>query len=322
LGAVLTAVAASAQQPAAKAPKVAVPESVAFEIDEAAERFNKAVGDGLAQRLEELRTILKDASARVRTALDRAQREQTEEANQAYEMVISGELLHVQTALQGIVNERTSVFDAQRELTRRLERVRTTLTKDAATYAREAKERQAEVAQLSAQLDILVDKHRAVIDAGSELPAEEDLRVRALADRLRLAEQDAKLTARAADESANRVGKLRDFDGRLSTASGEFALLFDRATGQIGLLGRVADMRRKGIEVASVITQLNRVNQQMVAVDAVLQDTSSTLDDLLSAPTMMADASAAPMAPEAPRRTGLEILKQVLQRRQAAAGGR
>lgn len=296
-----------------------LPQSVTFNIDDAAAKFNRAVGDGLAQKLSELQVTLKDASARVHAALDRAQQEQTEEANNAYEMVISGELLHVQTALQAIVGEQGSVLEAQRELTRRLDGIRSALTKDEATYTREVKEKQVQVANLSAQLEALADKYRADVENGTALSADEDLRVRDLADRLRLAEQDAALTERAAAEAGARVEKLRNFDGRLSTAGGEFTLLFNRASGQVALLGRVGEMRKKGIEVAAVVSQLNHVSQQMAAVDSVLRDTSNTLDELLVAPTL-GEAEAAPPSPMV-RRSGLDVLKDVLQRRQGRGNG-
>jgi len=298
-------------------------QSVTFSIDDAATKFNSAVRDGLSQRLAELQSTLKDASARVHAALERAQREQTEEANNAYEMTISGELLHVQTALQAIVGEQGSVLGAQRELTQRLEGIRSVLTKDEATYSREAKEKQALIANMASQLDALADKYRANIESGATLTPDEDLRVRDLADRLKLAEQDAALTDRAAAESSTRVARLRDFDGRLSAAGGEFSLLFNRASGQVALLGRVADMRKKGIEVAAVITQLNNVSQQMDAVDAVLREASNTFDELLVAPSLT-DTGTAAIVPQTPRRSGLDVLKDVLQKRgeRARGGGR
>src|SRR5438067_180348 len=67
---VLTAGSPGAAQTAPKAKKTTAPESVAFEIDAAAAKFTKAVGDGLGQHLEELRATLKDAAARVRAALE------------------------------------------------------------------------------------------------------------------------------------------------------------------------------------------------------------------------------------------------------------
>lgn len=137
--------------------------------------------------------------------------------------------------------------------------------------------------------------------------------------RIKVALSILALVAALGTEANARVAKLRDFDGRLSNAGGEFKLLFQRAGGQVGLLGRLADMRRKGIEVASVIGTVNKVTQQMAAVDAVLEDTSTTLDELLDAP-LMADTSEAIPAPQ-PRRSGLEILADFVQRRQAAKAG-
>lgn len=72
-------------------------ESIVVPITAAAEKFQKAVGEGLGQRLEELRAGLKESGARVRAALEVAQREGTDAANAKYEEVA---LARSQPALQ------------------------------------------------------------------------------------------------------------------------------------------------------------------------------------------------------------------------------
>jgi hypothetical protein len=296
------------------------PQSVTFKIEDVATKLNKALGDGLGQRLEELQTTLKDASARVHAALDRAQREQTQEANNAYEMVISGELLHVQSALQAIVGEQDSVIGAQRDFSRRLDEIRTSLTKDEATWSRQAKERQVAVDTLSNQLQGVLDRNLANVKAGTQLANDENFRVLKLADDLRHAQQSQAIAEQAVKQ-INSVGeRVRSYDERVSSSGGTFALLFNRAGGQVQLLGEVADMRKRGVEISSLLSDLSRVGQQMSAIDKVLQTTSSTLDELMAAPIIDSDMAPQFAAPSTAR-TGLDVLKELLERRQGRGNG-
>ena len=294
-------------------------ESIVVPITAAADKFQKAIGEGLGQRLEELRAGLKESGARVRAALDAAQREGTDTANAKYEEVVSTELEHVQQALVAVGAERRGVLAAQQGLSTQLDKVRESLVQRQATLARETKAREATVEQLNADLVALAEKHRARIDANQPLPPEDDLRARALAAQLQIAQQQAALTARGAQDADGRLTKLRGFEGQLTAAGGEYGLLFDRADGQIKLLGQVAQMRREGVEVAAVIGQLNKVGQQLAAVDAALNDTASTLDELVGAPLLGDQATVVMPTPAVKRMAGIDILKNILGGRKGGA---
>lgn len=225
---------------------------------------------------------------------------------------MSTELEHVQQALVAVGAARRGVLAAQRGLSTELDKVRESLVQRQATLARETKAREASVGQLNAELVALAEKHRARIDANQSLPPEDDLRARSLAAQLQIAQQQAALTARGAQDADGRLVKLRGFEGQLTAAGGEYAMLFDRADGQIKLLGQVAQMRREGVEVAAVIGQLNKVGQQLAAVDAALNDTETTLDELVGAP-LLADQATVVMAPPVVKRmAGIDILKNIL----------
>jgi chromosome segregation ATPase len=294
-------------------------ESVVVPITAAATKFQHAIGDGLGQRLEELRAAIKEASARVHAALDTAQKDGSEDANARYEQVVSAELERVQQALQAVGAEKTGVLTAQRELTGQLDRLRDTLQQRQATLARQVKERGTAVDQLTARLAALADKNRSNLDSGTALAADDDLQVRALAQEIALAQQQHALTVRAGEDADARLAKLRTFDGQLNDAGGEYNLLFDRANGQVRLIGQLAEMRREGVEVGAVITQLNKVGAQLAAVTTTLDDASATIDDLIAAP-LLSDQTAVgvPTATAAaPRQSGLEILKKFLEGRKS-----
>ncbi len=287
-------------------------ESIVVPITAAADKFQKAVGEGLGQRLEELRAVLKESATRARAALEVAQREGTEAANLRYENVVSAELERVQKALMAVGAERSGVLGAQRELSAQLDKVRASLVQRQATLTRETRTRDAAVEQLNAELKALAEKHRTRVSSNEPLPPEDDLRVRALASQLQLAQQQAALTKRGAQDAETRLGKLRGFEGQLTAAGGEYGLLFDRAAGQVQLLGQVAEMRREGVEVAAVIGELNKVGQQLAAVDAALTDSAATLDELIDAPLLGEQATVVVPPVGNKRLTGIDILKNVL----------
>jgi hypothetical protein len=287
-------------------------ESVVVPITAAATKFQKAIGDGLGQKLEELKTVIKEASTRVRAALEVAQRDGTDDANTKYEDVVSGELEHVQQALQAVGAEKAGVMTAQRELSEQLDKLRGTLVQRQATLARQVRERDGAVEQLNAQLVALAVKNQTKVESGTPLSAEDDLQARALAQQLALAQQQQALTTRAGQDAENRLTKLRGFDGQLSTAGGEYGLLFDKANGQVRLIGQLAEMRREGVEVGAVIGQMNKVAAQLAVVSSALDDTSATIDDLVAAPILGDQTSAAMPNVVAPRTSGIDILKKVL----------
>lgn len=287
-------------------------ESIVVPITAAANKFQKAVSEGLGQRLEELRAVLKESGTRVRGALEVAQREGTEAANLKYESAVSTELEHVQQALVAVGAERQDVLSAQRELSTQLDKVRGSLVQRQATLTRETRAREAAVEQLQAELKALAEKNRVRVSGDEPLAPADDLRARALASQLQIAQQKAALTKRGAADAEARLEKLRGFEGQLTAAGGEYGLLFDRAAGQVQLLGQVAEMRREGVEVAAVIGEMNKVSQQLAAVDAALSDTAATLDELIDAPLLGEQAVALAAPAVTKRMTGVDILKNVL----------
>lgn len=292
-------------------------ESIVVPITAAASRFQRAIGDGLGQRLEELKAVIKEASVRVRAALEVAEQDGSEDANARYEDVVSGELERVQRALQAIGAEKAGVLTAQGELSGQLDKLRGSLVQTQATLARQAKERDAAVGQLNAQLVALAEKNRSKVESGTPLSADDDLQARALAQQLALAQQQQALTVRAGQDAEMRLLKLRGFDSQLSTAGGEYGLLFDKAAGQVRLIGQLSAMRREGVEVGAVITQLNKVGAQLAAVNNTLDDTSATIDDLVAAPILGDQMPVSVPTPSAARTTGLDILTRILESRKA-----
>lgn len=106
--------------------------------------------------------------------------------------------------------------------------------------------------------------------------------------------------------------KLRGFDAQLGTAGSEDSLLFDKAAGQVRLIGQLADMRREGVEVGAVIVQLNKVGAQIAAVNGTLDDASAMIDDLIAAPILGDQTTVTARTAPAARTTGLDILKKIL----------
>lgn len=287
-------------------------ESIVVPITAAATKFQRAIGDGLGQKLEELRAVIKEGGARVHAALDAAQREGTDAANAKYEDVVSSELQRVQQALQAVTAERRGVLGAQRELSGQLDRVRDTLLQRQATLARQVKEQESTATRLNEQLAALAEKNRSKVESNEPLTAEDDLQARLLAQQAALAEQQRTLGARAAQDAESRLTKLRGFEGQLGTAGGEYGLLFDRAAGQVRLIGQLADMRREGVEVGIVITELNKVGSQLLAVTNALDDANGIIDDLIRAP-ILGDQTAVVAQQTAPARTtGRDILARIL----------
>lgn len=280
------------------------------------QKMRRAVSEGLQPRIEALKTTLKTAVEEVRTALARAQQEASDATADAYELAVSKAFTSVADGLDAILTERNVVLAASGGLTQAVTNAKTYFADQVASLKREAEARRAEAAKVQARLETLAQRNADQIAKG-EIPHDLEVRARELAALAQGRETQAAVLEAGSQRIAQWLETLTGYQSVLGNLEGEYRVVFARAAGQQKVLADVATVRMEEWRLSQLVRQIGHLGQDLMSAQTGLEEVNADLTALISNPPSV-DPNAAALPTPVVARGGLDILREVLAKKEVA----